>query len=38
LIFNGERLSVGNHTARVTAADAAGNTADTTWTLKVVRK
>jgi len=38
LIYDSRRLSVGKHTARVTATDDAGNSATRTWTFKVVRR
>ena len=36
--YNSGQLSIGKHVARITATDAAGNTAVATWTLKVVRR
>src|SRR5215217_6384095 len=38
LIYDSRRLSVGKHTARVTATDDAGNSATRTWTFTVVRR
>jgi hypothetical protein len=36
--YNSGQLSIGKHVARITATDAAGNTAVAPWTLKVVRR
>jgi hypothetical protein len=36
LVYNSERLSLGKHTVRITAADATGNDTTRTWTFKVV--
>jgi hypothetical protein len=38
LTYNGGRISPGNHTVTITAADAAGNDTTETWTFKVVRR
>ena len=38
VIFDSGRLSLGKHTARITATDDAGNTITRTWTFKVIRR
>ena len=38
LSYASGRLSLGKHTATITATDPAGNTATRTWTLKVARR